>query len=47
MKLRGTEVDGISWNSMELHGKFLSWNFVNSWNLMKFGFDRVGTRGQK
>jgi hypothetical protein len=34
----------FSWNSMEFH-EFevdgIPWNFVNSWNFMKFGFDRV------
>jgi hypothetical protein len=31
------------WNFMEFHGKFrgISWNSMNSWNFMKFGFDRV------
>jgi hypothetical protein len=35
-----TEFDGLPWkNSMEFRG--ILWNFVNSWNFMEFGFDRV------
>jgi hypothetical protein len=45
-------IHGIPWNSMELrliglensmefHGIRIPWNSVNSWNFMKFGFDRV------
>jgi hypothetical protein len=30
---------GIPWNIMIFHG--IAWNFVHSWNFMKFGFDTV------
>jgi hypothetical protein len=44
MEIHETEVDEISWNSMESFMEFygIPWIFVNSWNFMKFGFDRVG-----
>jgi hypothetical protein len=38
MEFHEIEVDEISRNSMEFHGS--PWKSMNSWNFMKFGFDR-------
>jgi hypothetical protein len=55
MKFHG-KFHGIQWNSMEFHETEVDeipwkipwkipWNFVNSRNLMEFGFDRVVRSG--
>jgi hypothetical protein len=42
MKLRLIKFHGIPWHSLENFMEFngIQWNFVNSRNLMEFGFDR-------